>query len=150
VIQIASGKVVVALLSKALDKAGRVAGVGISHAVADLLPAIMSALSAAARTKQVVVQFVVAGSLRAVEDGHRGALQTNDDRLVLLVREDVTTQAVLFPAKVFGVIESTTNLLPLSCTKVVRVCIIGHPREAQDRLFIRYIWSSYFVVRPGR
>jgi hypothetical protein len=150
VIQVASGKVVVTLLAKAFDKAGGVAGVGISHAIADLLPAIVSALGAATRAEQVVVEFVVAGGFRTVEDGHRSALQTNDDGLVLLVREDVTAQAVLLPAKVFGIVESTANLLPLSCTKVVRVCIVGHPGEAQDCLFIRHIWSSYFVVRPGR
>lgn len=149
-IQIASGKVVVALLAKTLDKAGRVAGVGIGHAIADLFPAIMSALGTATRAKQIVVQFIVAGGFCAVEDGHRGALQTNDNRLILLVRKDVTTQAVLLPAKVFGVVESTSNVLPLSCTILVRVCIIRHSCEAQDRLFIRYIRPGYLVIRPSR
>jgi hypothetical protein len=55
VIQVASGKVVVTLLAKAFDKAGGVAGVGISHAIADLLPAIVSALGAATRAEQIVV-----------------------------------------------------------------------------------------------
>ena len=148
-IEIASGKVVVTLLANALDKAGRVAGVGISHAIADLLPAIMSALGAATRAEQIVIQFVVAGGLCAIEDGHRGALQTNDNRLILLVRKDVTAQAVLLPAKVFGVVESTSDILPLSCTILVRVCIVRHPCEAQDCLFIRYVWTGYLVVRPG-
>ena len=73
-VQVLSGPVVVALFSQGLDKAGGVAGVSGCHAVADLLPHILSALAAAAGAEEVVVDFVVACRLRAIEDGHGGAL----------------------------------------------------------------------------
>jgi hypothetical protein len=149
VVQVASGKVVMALLAEALDEAGRIASVGVGHAVTDLLPAISSALTAAARSKKIVVQFVVASGFGAIKDSHRSALQTNDNCLVSLVREDVSAQAILLPAKVFCVVESSSDILPLSCTKIVCVRVVGHPCEAQDRLFVRHIRSGYFVVRPG-
>jgi hypothetical protein len=149
VVQVASGKVIVALLAEALDEAGRVAGIGVCHAVTDLLPAISSALTATARSEQVIVQLVVARGLGTIKDSHRGAFQSDDNRLIRLVRKDVSAQAILLPAKVFCVIESSSDILPLSCTKIVCVRVVGHPCKAQDRLFIRHVRSSYFIVCPG-
>jgi hypothetical protein len=149
VVKIPSGEIVVTLFTEVLDKTGRVAGVGIRHAVTDLLPAVSSTLATAARSEQVVVQFVVASGFRTIEDSHRGAFQTDNNRLVLLVREDMTSQAILFPSEVFGIVVTASNLLPLSCSMLVCIRIVGHPCEAQDGLFIRRIRSSYFIVRPG-
>jgi hypothetical protein len=47
VVQVAGGEVVVTLFAKTLDKACRVAGVCVRHAIADLLPAVSSSLTAA-------------------------------------------------------------------------------------------------------
>lgn len=49
VVQVARCKVVVTLLAEALDKTGRVAGVGVCHAIADLFPLPRSTLAAATR-----------------------------------------------------------------------------------------------------
>jgi hypothetical protein len=149
-VQIACRKVVVTLLAEALDKTCRVAGVGVCHAVADLLPFPRSTLAAAARSEEVVVQFVVTGGVRTVEDGHGCSFQTDDNSLVGLVREDVPSQSVLLPAKIFGIVEAASNLLPLSCTMLVCVCVVCHPREAQDRLFIGNVRTRYLIIRPCR
>jgi len=149
-VQIACRKIVVALLAEAFDKAGRVAGVGVCHAIADLLPFPGSALATTARSEEIVIQFVVASGFCAVKDGHGRSFQTDDDRLVGLVREDVSTQSILLPAKVFSIVEATSNLLPLSCTMLMCVCVVRHPREAQDRLFVGDIWTRYLVIRPCR
>lgn len=150
VVQVACREVVMTLLTQALDQACRVAGVCVGHAVANLLPAILSSLATTTRSEQVVVQLIIACSLGTIEDRHRRALEANHNCAVVFVRKDVSAQAVLLPTKVFGIIEASAHFLPFSSTVLVRVSVVCHPREAQDRLFIGDVWSCYFVVRPGR
>jgi len=142
--------VVVALLPQVLDQTCRVAGVGVGLAVTDLLPPVRATLTTATGGEEIVVQLVVAGRLSTIKNRHGCPLQAYHDRAICLIREDVPTQSVLLPAKVFSVVESASYLLPPASQVLVLVGVIRHTREAEHSLFIRAIRSRYFVERPGR
>lgn len=69
VIKVLSGGVVASLVSHGGDQTSRVAGVGTGLTVTDLAPQILPALAAAATEVQIVVDLVISGRARAVEDG---------------------------------------------------------------------------------
>lgn len=148
-VQIASRKVIMALLPQALDQAGRVASVRVGHAIADLLPAVRSSLATATRAEQIVVQLIITSSLCAIKDGHGCTLQAYDNSPVILVRKDVAAQAILLPAKVFGIVESTSHLLPLSRASLVRICVVCHLGKTDDRLFVCNVRTRHLILRPG-
>lgn len=150
VVEITGGEVVVALLSEALDETSRVASISVCHAIAHLLPSVRPTLATAAGAEEIVVQLVVACRFRTIKDSHRGALQTDHDCAIVLVREDMPSQTILLPAKVLSIIEAASNLLPLPCTMLMRISVVCHPRETQHRLFIRNIRPSYLIIRPSR
>lgn len=56
------------LVSQILDQTRRVASVGRRLTVADLLPQRLAALTAATASEEIVVQLVVASSIRTVKD----------------------------------------------------------------------------------
>jgi hypothetical protein len=115
VVEVLSSIVVAVLLTQGRDQTCRVASVGRGLAIADLSPQVLAALTAAATEEEVVVDLVVGGRLGAVEHGGRCALQADDNRRVLRVGEDVPSQSVRLPPKVFCVIEASTHVFPLAC-----------------------------------
>ena len=123
VVEILGGIVVPVLLFKGSNEAGGVACVCRGLTVADLAPQKLAALTAAAAEEEIVVDLVVGGSIGTVEHGRRGSLETDDDCRVVCISEDVPTQAIRLPAKVFCVVETTPYVNPVSCVWLEDVCI---------------------------
>lgn len=63
------GVVVSILVSKGMSNAGRVAFVRRRLAFADLLPSVLTSLTAAAAEEEIVIDFVVGGCFRPIEHG---------------------------------------------------------------------------------
>lgn len=147
-IEILRRVVVAVLVAKGLNETGRVAGVGRGLAVADLSPHELAALATAAAEEQIVVDLVVGRGFRSVEHGRRCALQPDDNRRVLGIREDVPSQAIRLPPKVFRVVEATAYVLPLSSVRLQYVSIRRHTRKAQYRLSVGHIRPRKLVDGP--
>ena len=127
-----------------------VAGIGRVHAVTHLFVRDGSILCTTTGSEEIVVQFVVAGGFGSIEQRHRSTLQSNDDRLVCLIGEDVPTQSIVIPTKVVGVIESTPNVIPVTLPRlrVVRIC--SHFRHGQNRLLVCVVRACDLIDTPSR
>lgn len=148
VIQILRGVVIAILLPQCSNQTCRVAGVCCSLTVANLPPEVLATLTAATAEEQIVVDLVIRGRLGAVEHGRRGALQSYDDRRVLRIGEDVSTQTVCLPPKIFGVVEASIDIFPVPSPGLQYVGVRGHAREAEHRLSIGHIWPRQLVDGP--
>lgn len=108
-VEVSHSPIVVALCLERLDEASRVALIGPCHAVADLLPQILSALATAARSKQVVIELVVACGIGTIEYSRRSSFETDYNSGVGLIGKDVPTQTIGLPAKIIGIVEAALN-----------------------------------------
>jgi hypothetical protein len=142
------GVVVAVLILQCLRDASRVAFVGRSLAIADLVPRILSSLAAATTEKKVIIDLVVRSRLRAIENCRTRAFDPNNNRLVLRVGKDMASQPIIVPSEVLSKVEATANILPLCITIIRHIRIRGNPRHRQHRLFIRHIGPPYLIHRP--
>lgn len=150
VVEVLSSMVVVGLVSQSFHQTGRVAGVGRRLAITDVLPCQLTTLTAAAAPEQVVVKLVVAGRIRAIKNGGRCSFEPNDDSLVLGVGKDVASQAIALPAKIFSVVEASTNFNPVAGVWLDDIGIRSHASERHDRLLVSNVWTVYVIYSPGR
>ena len=139
-----------AFRSERFDQACIVTVVSRCHAVADHLPSVRSVLGTAARTEQIVVQFIITSRVRPVEDCHGGAFESDDDCLVRGVCVYVPSESIEFPAKVLCVVEATFDVLPLSSPRFCHVCIGCHLGKCNDGCLVRVIRSLDLIYGPRR
>jgi hypothetical protein len=149
-VQILGCVVVMRLLVQSLPDASGIAGIAIALAIADLLPSVMPSLTTTTRTKQVVVQFIISSRVSPIEDGHRCALQPDDNGAVLLVCKDMSSQSVLFPTKVIGIVESTLDILPIASIWFFGVCVLGHLRKRNHCCLVCVVWPADLINSPRR
>lgn len=60
----------------------------------------------------------------------------------------MAAQAVRLPAKVLGVVEAATHVVPVAGARLEYVGVGGHAGEAQDRFFVGDVGPSYVVDGP--
>ena len=135
-IQISHSPVVVTFRLERLDQASRIALIGACHAIADLLPQILSSLATTAGSEQIVIELVIASGVGTIEDRRRSSLQTDDNSRVGLVSKDVPTQPISLPAKVVRIVEASLHWQPLSIQSRLHIGICSHLRESYDSAFV--------------
>lgn len=117
-------------------------------AVADLSPKILPPLTTAAAEKKIVVLFIVGGGFCTIEDRHGRPFEANDNCGIALIGEDMTSQAIAFPAKALRVVEAVVDVRPFALAHYGHVSVACHPREADYRIFVSHIWARYVIYRP--
>lgn len=135
--------------SQGLDEACRVAGEGRGGTIADLFPQIVATLGAATAEEQIVIDLVLGSGAGAIENSGGGPLNSNDDGLVALVSEDVTTETVLFPPKTVGMVEACADVFPFPRIWIFGVCICGHEGKTDDCFFVGDIRAWNLIDSPG-
>jgi hypothetical protein len=140
----------VSFVSQILDQTGRVASEGGRLTIADLFPHGLTTLAAATASKQVVVELVVSSRVCTIKDSRRGSLEADNNSLVLGICEDVAAQTVILPSKVFGVVETSSDIDPVTGVGLDYVGIRSHARKTEDGLLVGNVWGVYIVHGPGR
>lgn len=149
-VQLASGSVIAMLFSQCLDHARVVAGEGIGSTVADLMPGPLTLLGAATTEEEIVILLVVGGCSLTVEDGHRSALETDDDSRVCFVGEDVAAKAISLPSKIGAAVIGIPNFIPIRILFMFHVGIGCHSGQGQDCLLVGDIGRRDIIKGPGR
>lgn len=114
-----------------------------------MLPGSPTTLAAATASKQVVVELVVTSGVGTVEDSRRGSLETNDDSLVLGIGEDVAAQTISLPSKVFGIVEASSDINPVTSMGLQDVGVGSHTGKTKDSLLVSDVWGVYVIHGPG-
>lgn len=149
-VQVDRCSVVPILRQHLLDDARQIASVRPCGTVASLLHKERSTLPATAAKVQVVVEFVVCCGLRPIEQGCRRSFDRNDNRGVVLVGIDMTSQTIVLPSKTGRVVEWPTNDLPLLTPWLFNIVIRSHLRQRQHGVLVFDIRANDFVQRPFR
>lgn len=148
-VEFGGGLIIPVLSSESLDEAGLVASESGRGAITDLSPQVMAALGATAAEEEIIVDLVLGGRAGTVEDGGGGAFESDDDRLVALICEDVTAQAIALPSEGVGVVESGRDVFPLAGAGFLVIGIPGHYGEIDDGFFVSNVRAGNLVEGPG-
>jgi hypothetical protein len=149
-VQVDCGAIIAVFSFQSSHKTCLIAHVCAVVAIADLTPEILATLGTTATEEQIVIEFVTGGCSISVEDSRRGTLQTDNDGLITLIGEDMTSQAIPLPTKSGRSVVSLANILPVSFTWYFCICVCCHYGKIEDCSFVRDVGPSNLIHRPVR
>lgn len=147
-VKLDGGTVVYIVVPERFDQACLIAGIGGRGAVAYLTPEVLSSLGTAATEEQIVVHLVLGRGAFSVEDSRGSAFQSYENGGIVRVCKNMAPKTISLPTKALRIVETISDILPLSIFPCFNVCIGRRSCQRYNGLSVCHVRSENFVQGP--